>query len=105
VANVVINGKATLAIVDSGSYKTILDVGMARILGLPIKEANQGDCGTFSTPGTDRSNCYAGVVEGNVELQLADDVTYLIQGLKLIHHPHPMVLLGSDVLSGGRGLG
>ena len=67
-ANVVINGKATLAIVDSGSYKTILDLGMARILGLPIKEANQGDCGTFSTPGTDTSNCYAGVVEGNVEL-------------------------------------
>ena len=105
VANVVVNGKSTLAIVDSGSYKTILDVGMARILGLPIREANHGDCGTFSTPGTDRSNCYAGVVEGNVELQLADDVKYVIQGLKLIHNPHPIVLLGSDVLSGGRGPG
>ena len=68
VANVVVNGKATLAIVDSGSYKTIMDLGMARILGLPIREASKGDCGTFSTPGTDRSNCYAGVVEGNVEL-------------------------------------
>lgn len=67
-----------MAIVDSGSYKTIMDLGMARILGLPVREASQGDCGTFATPGTDRSNCYAGVVEGDVELKLADDVTYVI---------------------------
>lgn len=94
-----------LAIVDSGSYKTIMDVGMARILGLPIREAKQGDCGTYSVPGTGRSNCYAGVVEGEVKLQLAPGVTYAIQGLKLIDHPHPIVLVGSDVLSGGRGAG
>lgn len=105
VANVVVNGKATLAVVDTGSYKTIMDIGMARILGLPVKEANNGDCGTYSTPGTGRNNCYAGVVEGEVMLQLADDVRYVIHGMKLINHPNPMVLLGSDVLSTGRGRG
>jgi hypothetical protein len=40
-----------------------------------------------------------------VELKLADGVSYAIHGLKLIQHPHPLVLVGSDVLSGGRPLG
>jgi hypothetical protein len=37
VANCTINGAAALAIIDSGSYKTIMDVGMARMLGLRIR--------------------------------------------------------------------
>jgi hypothetical protein len=105
VANVVVNGKATLAIVDTGSYKTILDIGMARILGLPVREAVNGDCGTYSVPGTGQSNCYAGVVDGTVELQLAPGVVYGIQGMKLIAHPQPLALIGGDVLSGGRPVG
>lgn len=52
VANCTINGKVMLAVFDAGSYKTILDVGMAKILGLPIREAVNGDCGTYSVPGT-----------------------------------------------------
>ncbi len=105
VANCTINGKHALAIIDTGSYKTILDVGMARILGLPIREAVNGDCGTYSVPGTGQSNCYAGVVDQPVELVLADGVRFAIEGLKLIHHPYPLILVGSDVLSGGRPLG
>ncbi len=61
VVNCTINGKHALAIVDSGSYKTIIDVGMARILGLAIREAVHGDCGTYSVPGTGWNTCYAGV--------------------------------------------
>jgi predicted aspartyl protease len=52
VANCTINGKHILAIVDTGSYKNILDIGMAKILKLPIREAVNGDCGTYSVPGT-----------------------------------------------------
>jgi hypothetical protein len=52
VANCVINGKTCLAIIDTGAYKTIMDIGMARILGLSVREASQGDCGTYSVPGT-----------------------------------------------------
>jgi hypothetical protein len=37
-----------------------------------------------------------------VRLQLAPGVIYAIQGLKLISHPHPLMLIGSDILSGGR---
>jgi hypothetical protein len=102
IANCTINGNAALAIIDSGSYKTIMDVGMARMLGLPIRDAIGGDCGTYSVPGTGRSNTYQGIVDAEVRLQLAPGVIYAIQGLKLIDHPHPLILIGSDILSGGR---
>ena len=52
VANCKVNDNAALAIVDSGSYKTIMDVGMAKMLGLPTRSAVGGDCGTYSVPGT-----------------------------------------------------
>lgn len=52
VANCTVNGAAVLAIVDSGSYKTIMDVGMAKMLGLKVRSAIGGDCGTYSVPGT-----------------------------------------------------
>lgn len=68
VANCKVNGNAALAIVDSGSYKTIMDVGMARMLGLPIRTAVGGDCGTYSVPGTGQSNAYEGIVDGEVRL-------------------------------------
>lgn len=79
-----------------------MDMGMARMLGLRVRPAVGGDCGTYSVPGTGQSNCYEGVVEGEVRLQLGPGVIYAIQGLKLISHPHPLILVGSDVLSGGR---
>jgi hypothetical protein len=37
IANCKINGTTTLAIVDSGSYKTIMDMSMARILRLRVR--------------------------------------------------------------------
>ena len=52
IANCKMNGMTTLAIVDSGSYKTIMDTSMARILGLKIRQAVHSDCGTYSVPGT-----------------------------------------------------
>ena len=102
VANCLVNGQLTLAIIDIGSYKTIMDVGTARMLGLPVREAKGGDCGTYSVPGTGRSNCYAGVVDGPAVLQLGVGVAFQVHGLKLIDHPHPLMLIGSDLLSGGR---
>ncbi len=63
VANCTVNGKHALAVVDTGSYKTIMDVGMAEMLELKIRRSKGGDCGTYSVPGTDQSNCYAGVVD------------------------------------------
>jgi hypothetical protein len=36
IANCKVNGNAALAIIDSGSYKTIMDVSMAQMLGLKV---------------------------------------------------------------------
>jgi hypothetical protein len=41
-----------IAIIDSGSYKTIMDTMMAKQLGMEIRSAVDGDCGTYSVPGT-----------------------------------------------------
>lgn len=32
----------------------------------------------------------------------APGVEYVVEGMKLIHHPHALLLAGSDLLSGGR---
>jgi hypothetical protein len=68
IANCKVNGISALAIIDSGSYKTIMDIGMAKMLSLPIRESVGGDCGTYSVPGTGRSNTYAGIVDAEVRL-------------------------------------
>ena len=75
---------------------------MACILGLKVREAHQGDCGNYSVPGTGQSNCYAGVVDEDVVLQLAPSVKFGVAGLNLINHPHPLVLVRSGLLLGGR---
>ena len=92
VANCTINGKHVLAIVDSGSYKTIIDVGMERILGLPIREAVHGDCGTYSVPGTGRNNCYVGVVDQLQPLDCKLHVLCQRQLHGLIHHSRVVVV-------------
>jgi hypothetical protein len=55
-----------------------MDTKMAKILGLQVREAVHGDCGTYSVPGTGQSNQYAGVVAKEVRLQLAPDVIFYI---------------------------
>ena len=97
--NCLVNGKASLAVVDTGSYKTILDMGMARMLGLTVRHAEHGDCGTYQVPGTEQVKCYAGIVEGEAIVQLAPGVMFGIEGLRVIDHPYPLALLGADILS------
>ncbi len=79
-----------------------MDVGTAKMLGLPIRPSSDGDCGTYVVPGTGQTNCYAGMVEGVVKMRLGRNIAFGIRGLKLIHHPHPLLLIGGDVMSAGR---
>ena len=62
-AYVGINDTLTTAIVDTGACKTILDVEMAKTLGLKIRYSQNGDCGTYAVPGTGADNQYAGVID------------------------------------------
>ena len=75
---------------------------MAQALGLKIRNSVGGDCGKYSVLGTGVTNHYAGVVEGQVRFQLGPNVVFEVRGMRVLDHPHPLFLLGSDILRGGR---
>lgn len=105
VAHCTVNNVLTYAIIDTGAYRTIMDVGMARMLGLTVRPQQGGDCGTYSVPGTGQTNVYAGIVDGIATIKFAPGVAFAVKGLKLINHPHPLLLVGGDLVAGGRGDG
>jgi hypothetical protein len=96
-----INGKLICCIVDTGAHRTIIDSVMARELGLKVQTENL-QCGKFSVPGSEAVHSYAGVVEGQTTLKIGDCLAARVENMRVISHPHPFVLLGADVLSGGR---
>ena len=53
-------------------------------------------------PGSEAVHAYAGIVEGDTDLQISRDIRTRVRNLRVIDHPHPFLLLGADVLSGGR---
>ena len=53
-------------------------------------------------PGSDAAHAYAGVVRGDTVLQIGEKLLAKVSNLRVIEHPHPFLLLGSDVLRGGR---
>ena len=96
-----VNGKLILCIVDTGAHRTIIDSVMARELGLTVKTDNL-QCGKFSVPGSAAVHSYAGIIEGSTTLKIGDRLAARVENMRVIKHPHPFVLLGADVLSGGR---
>jgi hypothetical protein len=95
-----INGKLVQCIVDTGAHRTIIDSKMATALGLTIRKEH--NFGKYSVPGSDAIHEYAGIIEGDTDLQLGDGISARVRHLRVIDHPHPFLLLGADVLSGGR---
>ena len=53
-------------------------------------------------PGSDAIHSYAGVIEGVTTLRIGENVEAKVENMRVIDHPHLFVLLGADVLSGGR---
>ena len=53
-------------------------------------------------PGGSTLLSYAGLIKGPVKLQLAEGVVYEVPLIRVIKHAVPLLLLGSDVLKGGR---
>ena len=58
--------------------------------------------GRFAVPGSDAVHAYAGVVKGRTSLQIWDMLQAHVSNMRVIKHPHPFLLLGTDVLRGGR---
>ena len=84
--------------VDTGAYKTVMCPWMAVAFGLTIRRAVNGDCGKFGVPGSGVIHKYYRCVEDPFELRLSIKVRFVITGLCILEHPHPLVLLGVDVL-------
>ena len=97
-----VNNRVGLAIVDTGAYKTIMDKEMAKAFGLKVRTSRGGGCGKFGVPGSGVVHDYAGCVEAPCELRLSDKVRFSVRGMRIISHPFPMMLLGADILKGGR---
>ncbi len=92
-----------MSIVDTGAHRTVICTGMARTMGLVVNTEAK-NYGKFSVPGSDAIHAYAGVVAGDTLLYLNERVLAKVNNLRVIQHPHPFMLLGSDVLRGGRPL-
>ena len=101
VATVVINGVAVLAIVDTGSWTTLFDKVMARTVNLKTRQATEQD-GYYMTPGAEQARPYTCVLDGAVTVQLAEGIGFDTDMACIVEHPVPLLLLGADVLKGGR---
>lgn len=77
---------------------------MAQALGLKVN-TDVRDCGKFSVPGSEAVHSYAGVIDGHTVLELGDGLRAAVSNMRVIAHPQPFILLGDDVLSGGRTTG
>lgn len=75
---------------------------MCEQLGIKYQAANGGNCGTYAVPGTGATNFYHGAVRERLILQFGEKVKFSITGLKVIDHPTNLMLLGADVMCGGR---
>ncbi len=98
---ITIGGKVTLAIVDTGAHRTVMDTKMAAALGLQVRRA-PSNYGRFSVPGSDAVHAYTRVLAGESVLQLNGRVLARVNNLRVIEHPRPFFLLGADILWGGR---
>ena len=84
--------------VNTGAYKTVMCPRMAAAFGLTSCRAVNGDCGKFGVPGSGVIHEYYRCVEDAFKLHLSNKVRFVVTGLQILEHPHPLVLLGVDVL-------
>ena len=71
---------------------------MAAAFSLTIRRAVNGDCTKFGVPGSGVIHEYYGCIEDPFELRLGSKVRFIVTGLRILEHPHLLVLLGVDVL-------
>lgn len=102
VAEVLINNHLALGVVDTGSCKTLMCENTAKALNLPVERARGSEFGTYRVPGGTDAKGYVGVVRGPVRIKFSGDVEFQVTNLRVLSHPAPLLLIGSDLLRGGR---
>ena len=97
---VVFGSYLTLGIIDSGACHTIMDKNMVKTLKIPVIPAYRGDFGMYFIAGNTMMH-YPSHVECPVKVRLGPHVSFTIKGMRVVKYPHPLLLIGTDVLTGG----
>ena len=105
VAMVGVNDSLALGVVDTGSCRTLMDESTAQALGLSIIRARGSEFGTYRVPGGDDLHAYVGVIGKPVRFDFGDGVAFHVENMRVLKHPAPLLLIGSDLLRGGRSKG
>ena len=92
-------------ILDTGAACTIMDIDMAKRIGLPVVEEARAEFGSFTVPGRSQPIPYPGAVLGPVSIQFSQEVSVEIPLLRLLRHGRPLLLIGADILAGSPKVG
>ena len=89
------------AMLDTGGHASVIDKQTATEMGLNIIPAQSGNFGSYHSPGYGPKP-YAGLVYGPVPIRFSESVVLLIPYIRVIESSVRLVILGADLLSGGR---
>ena len=104
VAQVRLGRSMVLGLIDTGACRTIIDTRTADACGLEVVRAIDGNCGSYATPGCGATNYY-GVVKGPVKFRFSPEVEVELPWIRVIDHPHCLLLFGADILRYGQTMG
>ena len=90
-------------LVYTAASTSVIDKEVAEACQLNVTRSQGSNFGTYSAPGCP-SIPYYGVIWGPVDIRMGPDVVVQLPYLRVIDHPHPLTLLGADVLRAGRPL-
>ena len=102
VATVQIEQAVVNAMIDTGAHGTIIDKATTTAMKLDVTPAEaKGGFGCYSSPGYP-PRPYAGIVHGPVALRFGPEIVLQVPFIRIIESNKPQVLLGVDLLCGGR---
>ena len=89
------------AMLDTGGHASVIDKQTATEMGLNIIPSQFGNFGSYHSPGYG-PKAYAGLVYGPVPIRFSVSVVLLVPYIRVIESSVRLVILGADLLSGGR---
>ena len=101
IANVGINGHVLPAMMDTGGEKSMVCTRVAELLGLHYSRARGSEFGKYVTTGG-HVQPYFGLIRGPIDVRFSADIMMQLKFLKVVKHGKPLLLLGADLMRGGR---
>jgi hypothetical protein len=78
-----------------------MDARTAYECGLQVVKAQGGNFGSYATPGCGATDYY-GIVQGPVKFSFAPGLELELPYVRIVDHPHCLLLLGADILRPGK---